>query len=168
MSVLFIGLVVDILEDRKVFSTPGLFLLDRGFYVASFVHSMVLKVDIAFCILNAPSLVANCFTHNYSGALFLVYSGFSKYFYVRGIMWPVILSLSSLRAQLLDILGNWSTMDTQDNELHHDKEMLENDFEERQCLFIQVSSLSSIVLFSLTPWFNTGLRWDKFRMNLTI
>jgi hypothetical protein len=59
-------------------------------------------------------------------------------------------------------------MDTQDNELHHDEEMVENDFEERQCLFIQVSSLSSIVLFSLTPWFNIGLWWDKFRMNLTI
>ena len=132
-----------------MFSTPGLFLLDRGFYVASFVHSMVLKVDIAFCILNAPSLVANCFTHNYSGALFLVDSGFSGDFYVRGIQWSTILSLNSLHAQLLDFLGNLSTMDSMNNELHQDEEMVENEIEERQCLVIRINSLSSTISFTL-------------------
>jgi len=132
-----------------VCSISGSFFLYRDFFVTSFVCSMIFKVTIDFCIVNIPSLVANCLAHNSFGALLLVYSGFSGDFFIRGKVWPIFSSLRSMSAQLLDILGNWSTMDTRDNEWHHDEEMVENDFEERQCLVILVISLSSTVSFAL-------------------
>jgi hypothetical protein len=145
----FIGLPKDILEDCMVCSIFGSFLLDREFFVASFVQSMILKVTIAFCILNVPSLVDNCLACNYSSALLLVDNGFSGDFYIRGKVWPAFSSLNSMSAQLLDILGNWNTMNTRDNEWHHDEKMVEKQFEERQRLVIRVISLSSIVSFAL-------------------
>jgi hypothetical protein len=102
-------------------SSGALLLVDSGF-----------SGDFSVCgIVWSVNLVVNCLAHNYSSALFLVDSGFSGDFYVRGIQWSVILSLNSLHAQLLDFLGNLNTMDTMNNELHQDEEMVENKIEER-------------------------------------
>jgi hypothetical protein len=149
MGEFFLGLPKDILEDCMVCSVSGSFFLDRGFLVASFMHSMILKVTSSFLNSYVPSLVVNCLAPNSSGAILLVDNGFSGDFSVRGKVWPAFSSLSSLSAQLMDILGNRSTMDTWDNEWHHYEEMVETDFEKRQCLVIQINSLSSTISFTL-------------------
>jgi hypothetical protein len=84
-----------------------------------------------------------------SSAFFIEDSGFSGDFVFRGIGRKLFPFFSFLCAQSLDILGNWSIMDTRDNYLHQDEEMMENEFVERQHLVIRVISLNSTVLFSL-------------------
>jgi hypothetical protein len=58
-------------------------------------------------------------------------------------------SFSFLHAPLLDFLGNCFAMNSCDNDAHHDKEMVDSDFVERQCLAIRVHYLCSTIYFSL-------------------
>lgn len=105
-----------------VSSVFGSFLLDKGLSIDVIVSFMILNVIPTFCVLIFLILVT------ISGAILLEVSGISVDFSALVKVGPVFSFLSSLRAQLPDILVNWSTMDFRDTDGNHDEEMVENNY----------------------------------------
>jgi hypothetical protein len=103
---------------------------------------MKLKVTPSLYILIFLIMVDN------PGAFFLVVGGISRDFSIHAKVGPAFSFFSSLHAQFVVILVNWSTMGSHDNNWTHDEDMGENDFQERQLLAIRVSSHSSTILFA--------------------